>query len=254
MFQASIAKALSFKKIIESVRELVVDVNFEVSQDGLALQAMDASHVALVSFILNANQFEEFECNQPQVFGVNIGNLAKILKCADNDDRITIRAESNASKLSFIFEGRQDEKLSQFNLNLMTLDTEQLGIPDHEYTAVIHIKSDEFTRICRELSQISDTLTIDINKEKVTFRVGGDLGDGEITLKHRETGKNPTIIEAHEPVACSYAMRYLNLFNKASVLSDEIILSISENLPLIVHFQFELGNIKFYLAPKVNDE
>lgn len=254
MFQASISKSLTFKKIIEAIRELVVDVNFEVNEDGLALQAMDASHVALVSFLLKAEKFEDFECHKPQIFGVNIGNLAKILKCAENDDRITIRAESGSTKLTFIFEGKQDEKISQFNLNLMSLDTEHLGIPDHDYSAVINLKSDEFSRICRELSQISDTLTVDVNKNKVTFRVGGDLGDGEITLKHRETGKNPTVIEAQEPVLCSYAMRYLNLFNKSSVLSDETTLSISEDLPLIVHFQFELGYIKYYLAPKVNDD
>ncbi|OMJ94555.1 hypothetical protein SteCoe_2196 [Stentor coeruleus] len=254
MFQASISKSLTFKKIIEAIRELVVDVNFEVNQNGLALQAMDASHVALVSFLLRAEEFEEFECHQPQIFGINIGNLAKILKCAENDDRITLRAESGSSKLTFIFEGKQDEKISQFNLNLMSLDTEQLGIPDHDYTAIVHLKSDEFSRICRELSQISDTLSVDVDKNKITFRVGGDLGDGEITLKHRETGRNPTVIEAHEPVICSYAMRYLNLFNKSSALSDEITLSISENLPLIVHFQFELGYIKYYLAPKVDDD
>lgn len=254
MFQASIAKAITFKKIIEAIRELVTDVNMEISPNGISLQAMDASHVSLVTFHLRASQFEEFECSEPQLIGINIANLSKILKCAENEDRITIRAENPASKMTFIFEGRQDDKISEFRLNLISMDCEQLGIPEQEYTAVVHMRSDEFARICRELSQISDTLMVDVNKTRVKFSVGGDLGEGEITLKHRETGKNPTCIAAEAEAVCSYAMRYLNLFNKAATLTEEVSISISESLPLILNFDFELGCLKYYLAPKVNDE
>ena len=95
MLHAVISKALIFKKIIEAIRELVTDVNLSASAEGMSLQAMDASHVALVCFFLRANQFAEFQCTENQVFGINIVNLAKILKCADNDDRITISAQSH---------------------------------------------------------------------------------------------------------------------------------------------------------------
>jgi len=254
MFQATISKALIFKKVIEAIRELVTDVNFEVSQLGISLQAMDASHVALVAFLLKREQFEEYQCPHSHVFGINITNLSKILKCADNDDRVTIKYDPAGSKVTFLFEGRQDEKISQFNLNLISLDSEQLGIPDQEYSAVVSMKSDEFSRVCRELSQLSDTLIVSVNKQKITFSVGGDIGDGEITMKNKTSGRNPLIIEAEEPVTCSYAMRYLNLFNKAQGLSEEISISLSENLPLILCFNFELGFIKYYLAPKVNDD
>ena len=254
MFQASISKALTFKKIIEAIRELVTDVNIEISPNGMSLQAMDASHVALVTFHLRAAQFDEFECTESQIIGLNIANLSKILKCAENEDRITFRAEAHASKLTFIFEGRQDDKISEFRLNLIQIDCEQLGIPEQEYSAIVMMRSDEFARICRELSQIADTLVVNVDKARIKFNVGGDMGEGEITLKHRETGKNPTCITAHEQVVCSYAMRYLNLFNKASSLTEEISISIAENLPLILSFDFELGYIKYYLAPKVNDE
>jgi proliferating cell nuclear antigen len=254
MFHAVIPKAITLKKIIEAIKELVNDVNIETSDHGISLQAMDASHVALVTLNLKVEAFNEFNCNESQILGINISNLSKILKCADNDDRVTIEVEPKASKLKFIFEGKLDDKLSEFNLNLINLDSEQLGIPDQEYSAVIHMKSDEFSRVCRELSQISDTLLIDVNKQRVKFSVGGDMGEGSISLKHRETGKFSTCITANEDVRCSYAMRYLNLFNKASGITEEVTLSVSENLPLVMDFDFQVGSIKYYLAPKVNDE
>ena len=51
----------------------------------------------------------------------------------------------------------ENDKISEFNLNLMTLDSEQLGIPETEYSSIVTMNSAEFTRICREMSQISET-------------------------------------------------------------------------------------------------
>jgi len=34
----------------------------------------------------------------------------------------------------------------------MTLDSEQLGIPDTEYSSIATMSSAEFTRICREMA------------------------------------------------------------------------------------------------------
>lgn len=36
--------------------------------------------------------------------GVNVGSLQKIVKCAGNDDIVTIRAQEDADTLSMVFE------------------------------------------------------------------------------------------------------------------------------------------------------
>ena len=40
------------KKVVDAIKDLVTDVNLEVSDAGISLQAMDSSHVALVSLKL----------------------------------------------------------------------------------------------------------------------------------------------------------------------------------------------------------
>ena len=44
------------------------------------------------------------------------------------------------------------------------------------------LPSDEFQRICRDLSAIGDTVTISITKEGVKFSVSGDIVYGEMTF------------------------------------------------------------------------
>ena len=82
MFEARISNGMILKKIIEAIKDLVADVNFDISSEGISLQAMDASHVALVVLHLKASEFDEFRCDRPQTLGLSVSNLAKIIKIA----------------------------------------------------------------------------------------------------------------------------------------------------------------------------
>ena len=54
--------------------------------------------------------------------------------------------------------GILQERISDFELKLMDIDSEQLGIPDTDYAATVKMPSAEFQRICKDLSSIGDTV------------------------------------------------------------------------------------------------
>ena len=68
--------------------------------------------------------------------------------------------------------------MSDYELKLMDIDTEHLGIPETDYSCVVKMPSAEFQRICRDLSQIGDSVVICCTKEGVKFSASGDLGTG----------------------------------------------------------------------------
>ena len=49
------------------------------------------------------------------------------------------------------------DKISDFEMKLMDIDSEHLGIPETDYHAIVRMPSQEFNRICRDLSSIGDT-------------------------------------------------------------------------------------------------
>lgn len=55
--------------------------------------------------------------------------MTKIMKCAANDDVMTMKAQDNADTVTFVFESPNQEKVSDYEMKLMNLDQEQLGIP-----------------------------------------------------------------------------------------------------------------------------
>lgn len=52
------------RQVLEATRELITEANFEVSNAGLTLQAMDSSHVSLVALTLRSDGFEMFRCDR----------------------------------------------------------------------------------------------------------------------------------------------------------------------------------------------
>ena len=67
---------------------------------------MDNSHVALVSVKLRADGFKKCRCDRPMPLGVNLNSLTKVLKCAKDDDLVTIKATDDADVLSLTYEAR----------------------------------------------------------------------------------------------------------------------------------------------------
>ena len=113
MFHAKLNEGLLIKKLIDSIKDLVSDINLDISPMGISLQAMDSSHVALVTLNLSSEGFEEYRCDKPMTLGVSISNLAKVLRCGGNEDSLTLSCEEEPSKLKVKF-----ENIGKKNINL----------------------------------------------------------------------------------------------------------------------------------------
>ena len=106
---------------------------------------MDNSHVSLVSVSLRADGFDKFRCDRQLSMGMNLASMSKILRCAANDDIITIKAQDQADMVTFMFESPNQEKVSDYEMKLMNLDQEHLGIPETgkllftSAVAIVHI-------------------------------------------------------------------------------------------------------------------
>ena len=103
MFEATLEYAATFKKIIDSMKDLVKNVNIDITSKGMSLQAMDNCHIALVCLQLKENAFKPYKALKPVTIGISIENVAKILKIADGDDSLTLSCEDEPSSLKFHF-------------------------------------------------------------------------------------------------------------------------------------------------------
>ncbi|KAL1412465.1 proliferating cell nuclear antigen [Vanrija albida] len=317
MLEARVKQAAVLKKLLDAIKELVTDGNLDCSDEGIALQAMDNSHVALVSLKLAAEQFESYRCDRNIPLGVNLTSLTKILKCAKDNDIVTLKAADDADSLGLIFESPKEDRVGEYEMKLMDIDQEHLGIPDTQYDATITMSSAEFQRICRDLAALGESVKIEASKEGVRFSSDGEVGSGSVLLKQgagndrgararakpdpdedeeEEREEKPDVDEEGEDeqdeedrpkkrkanggakgskkaktagggdddvgvsiilekqVSLTFSLKYLSNFAKSAPLAREVSLNMSNDVPLLVQFDFEQGTLQFFLAPKISDE
>ncbi|KAK6933060.1 Proliferating cell nuclear antigen, PCNA, C-terminal [Dillenia turbinata] len=258
MLELRLVQGDLLKKVLESIKDLVNDANFECSGAGFSLQALDSSHVALVSLLLRSEGFEHYRCDRSVTMGVNLANMAKILRCAGPNDIMTIKADDQPDSVTLMFENPSQDKISDFEMKLINIDSEQLGIPESEFEAIVRMPSAEFSRICKDLGGIGDTVVITVSKEGIKFTARGDIGTANLVYMQNSSVDKPedaTTIEMNEPVSLTFALRYLNSFTKATPLSGQVIISMSSELPMVVEYKIaEMGYLRFYLAPKIDEE
>jgi len=115
MFNAKLSEGILLKKLIESIKDLVSDINLDITASRISLQAMDSSHVALVTLNLSSDGFEEYRCDKSSLtLGLSVSNLSKIMKCGGNDDSITLSADDEPSSLNIKFENISKKILFNF--------------------------------------------------------------------------------------------------------------------------------------------
>jgi len=111
MFEARLTTGSLIKKVVEAIKDLVTDANFDCNATGVSLQvsyflnpecntpnkhykpnkkkqkAMDSSHVSLVALLLRAEGFDPYRCDRNLSLGISISSMSKILKCSGNGSR-----------------------------------------------------------------------------------------------------------------------------------------------------------------------
>ncbi|KAH9846333.1 proliferating cell nuclear antigen [Lenzites betulinus] len=284
MLEAKLNEAALLKRLLDAVKELVTDANFDCNEEGIHLQAMDNSHVALVSVKLKADGFQKYRCDRPIPLGVNLGSLTKVLKCAKDDDLCTLKAADEGDILTLTYQAKSAyaDRIAVYEMKLMDIDADTLGIPDTEYDASVTMPASEFARIVRDLSLLGESVRIEVSKEGIRFVADGEAANGNILLKQsaeagkkkkgsssKRKGGDDEDEDAAEPedeegagsdgemnqaVTLTFSLKYLVNFSKSSALSKKVQLMMSNDVPLLVSYGFNQGHIRYYLAPKIGDD
>jgi proliferating cell nuclear antigen len=285
MFEARLVEGKTLKNVVDAIKDLVTDANLDVSDEGLDVQSMDSSHVALVCVKLLASAFDHYRCDRALSLGFNSANLTKIFKMMGRNDLVTLKAEDQGDALTLMFESESSNTIADFELKLMQIDGENLGIPEQDYACNVTMASEEFQRIVRDLQVLGDACTISCTKEGIRFSVQGQIGTGNILLRSTGGGgsssKKKTVdvdmdddedvkpkkkesaaagppqveITMTEPVELQFALRYLTFFTKATPLSNVVILRLSPDIPILLEYPIaEHGHVRYYLAPKIEDD
>jgi proliferating cell nuclear antigen len=81
------------------------------------------------------------------------------------------------------------DRVAEYDMKLMDIDADTLGIPDTDYDARVTMLASEFTRIVRDLHSLGESVRIEVSKEGVRFASDGEAAQGNILLKQTDSAR-----------------------------------------------------------------
>jgi proliferating cell nuclear antigen len=249
-------QASAFRILVEALKEILTDANFEFDSSGMKIVAMDSSHTVLVHLRLNADKFEKYECTPKKlILGINLINMYKLMKIMGNNDTLSLKVEDDdLSSLHIIIENSEKNSLTQFKLNLMDLHEENIQIPPPSFESVITMPSIDFQKICRDMHNLSEEIEIKSIGNQLVFSCKGQFATQETSIGSSSNGLNFIQNNGDIIVQGVYALKHLVLFSKCTNLCNSIELYLKNDFPLIIKYSVaSLGEIKLCLAPKYDN-
>lgn len=244
MFEAILDNAIIFRHLFEPLKELTLDIQFEVNEKGIMLINICNSIVA-VDIFFSAHQFSKYKCDKSFIVGLSMGAFSKFLKSINVHHRLCIVCKENSSILSFIL---KDEHTKQVDFPLVDIAQDSFDIPEQEYSSNLTLSSKHFKEIIGEHDGEECTIKVTTKNVLLTSK------DGDVRFKSTINQRDTSIIECKELFEAAYSLKYLTIFAKSFTVSEKVRLYFAKGLPLKVEYLFRDSHLLYYLPPRVEKE
>jgi proliferating cell nuclear antigen len=222
---------------------------------------MDKTHTILIHLILNASNFEMYECKKDRILiAVNMLYFFKLINSIDNDDTLTIYIENEdyndgvVKELGLKFENGNIKQSKIQKLRLLEPDEEELDLPNLEFSSIINMPSCDFQKIVRDLANISEKLEIKSINSELIFKCSGQYANAEIRRSETESNMQYIKKDKDNIIQGEFPLKNLVYFIKCTNLCNQIEMYLKNDQPLIVKYNVAtLGEIKLCLTPLTNN-
>lgn len=240
----------AIKTLFEVLKDVLSDANITLNASGIFVTALDPTKLSLIELSLEGDKFETYYCPNKKIIGVSMNSIYKLIKSTSNSDNISfIMKKKNTSHMIIRIENSEKKSRTEYNLNLLDLDQENLSIPETEVDYIINLPSNDFQRLCRDMQNLSEFINIKLENDILQISCEGDFASQNTSIGETSHGlifqKKSDVIYNH-----TFSLKYINLFTKSTNLSNTIEISLKTNYPLSIKYSVaNLGQIRFCLAP-----
>jgi len=246
-----------FRTLMTALKDILLETNISFQPDGIRIINMDKSHTILAHLYLASQNFEFYECKKEKIIiGVNMFHLFKLINSVGDDDTLTIYIENSdytdgiISNLSLKFENGDLNQCKIQKLRLIEPEQEELEYPEVKFSSVINLSSNDFQKIIRDCSVISDKIEIKSVGNELIFKCIGQFATAEIY--RAESDGNMEFLQKQETnkvIQGEFSLKNLSYFIKCTNLCPQIEIHLENDLPLVVIYKVaSLGIIKLCLS------
>ena len=229
------ANAGLMKKAIRASNAFLNETRARISEEGIAIRAVDAGNICLTDIFIPKEDFEAFRAEEG-VIGVSVSRLNDVLK-AVKDDFVEIDADSKTLKLKA---GKVCYSIALIDPSLVKAEPK---LPVLDLKAETVVEGNEFKNAVSMASKVADKVVFSAN-DGFYMIAEGDIEDVRIDFSEGYAGSEQTRV--------MLSLEYLKEIAKVVDKDDAVRIAIGTDLPVRVSIESEFSTtILYFIAPRI---
>lgn len=242
----TLADTKFLKDSISIIADLVTEVRFSVTKDGIELVAMDPANVAMVVYKLLSSGFVEYEVNSETVISINLNDLKQVLRRVKPNDTLTL--ENPEGKLKITLKGASKR---EFQIPLIDVEEREQKVPNLNFTVTVKTNASTINDAIEDVDIVGESVTLSASEKAFMISSKSDLQKADVEIP----ADDRTTIEAEAETKSKYSIEYLKKMIQGSKLADRAVLQFSKDYPLKLDYTVkDRMQLMFILAPRVDND
>lgn len=256
IFRCKTNEGFIFKVLIELLHNNIKTACFEISEKKIFLRMMDSNRRTLIDVQLYAENFNLFllqnqfgtKCLN---IGINLNHFYKMLKSIKKKDCLVLFiAEDQPTDLGIQIIPKDFSRITTSFIKIQNIQNLEVALPEN-YSRTILVSSNEFSKMCKDMFNLSNTILISAKKYSVTFLCNvGSVYSREVMLGETD----PECATENESISClsdDYDTEQLARIIKISGLSSSLQLLFHSEMPLCISSKVgQLGSISIFIKSR----
>ena len=231
----------TFKNIITTAEQILTEVKFEADNDGIRFRGLDGGHTCFFIMELDRDYFESYSIDSPESIIIDTGELLKVIKRVKNDNILSIKFNDS----EMIIKAYNDNNSKEFKIYAVDMEYESPHMPNIPFEIESKIDYSEFRDNIGDAKLYEDVFTLKSSN-----------GGINVVSKSMFGEYNSKLVSECETVGCEsrFSVKLVEKFFKLNSISDELIIKMGGELPLLLCFEEDNLRIQYMIAPRVSED
>jgi proliferating cell nuclear antigen len=255
LFRCKTTDAYIFKILMELLHNVIKTACFEITPTKISLRMMDSNRRTLIDVVLKGENFNFYYFSdtiedKKLSIGLNLNHFYKMLKSIKKRDHLVLFIEETKSNdLGIEIIPKDFSRLTISYVKIQNIQNLEIALPE-KYERSILVMSNEFSKMCKDLFNMSNTISILAKKYTIEFNCNvGSVYSRQVILGDTDAQRfeKNTIEEFKE----DYDTEQLSRVLKISGLYNNINIQCATDMPLLLSSKIGiLGEILIFLKSK----
>lgn len=244
-FRCKTHDAYIIKNLIELLQNNIKIGCFDIMSSGIHLRMMDSNRRLLIDVNLDAKRFYHFQYDPPvnqsvTHIGINLNHLYKLLKSIKKKDSIhlyILEKDPTNLGIQIISKDKSPPITTASAIKIQNIQNLEIHLPG-EYNECMLISTVGFSKMCKDMVTISNTMVINIFNRFIKFYSNiGNIYSREVIL-----GDTDDMVETEEPIYMEeFDTEIFSRIGKICGLGQNMHILYRHDLPL--QLKSSVGNI-----------